>query len=189
MVTKYGLSFSSTTKFRLKLMFCVTTPHFYIVLVWRRFDVPLFPIRVPLSPIHVPLVPLRVPSLHIRVPSFPIRILSFLTCVLSFPIRVLSFSIRVLSFLTRILSFPIRVHLSPIRVDLSPIRVHLSPIRVHLFPIRVPFVFSISHSCSLVFPSVWCFRYDHQTHPSIFLVRNVLNASSMTPFILIPLTT
>ena len=108
MVTKCGLSFSSTTKFRLKLKFCVTTPHFYIVLVWRWFSVPLFPIRVPLFPIHVPLVPLRVPAFPIRVPSFPTRVLSFSTRVLSFPIRVLSFSIRVPSFPTRILSFPIR---------------------------------------------------------------------------------
>ena len=53
MVRKYRISFSSTTKFRLKLMFCVI---FVNVLVWRRFGVPLFPICAPLFPIHVPLV-------------------------------------------------------------------------------------------------------------------------------------
>ena len=57
MVRKYGISFSSTTKFRLKLMFCVI---FVNVLVWRRFGVPLFPICATLFPIHVPLVPICV---------------------------------------------------------------------------------------------------------------------------------
>ena len=42
----------------------------------------------------------------------------------------------------------------PIRVNSCSIRVfyfHSCSIRVHLFPIHVPFVFSIYHSCSLVF--------------------------------------
>ena len=162
-----------------------TVSHFFIVLVWRQFGVPLFPIRVPLFPIHVPLVPLHVPEFPIRVLSFPNRVLSFPTRVLSFRICVLSFLIRVLSSPTRILSFPIRVYLSPIRVYLSPIRVHLLPRFVFTF---LPFVFhscslmftrvhscSIRvHSCSIhvlyslfvftrvpsVFPSAWCFRSD-----------------------------
>ena len=39
MVSKYGISCSSTTKFRLKLMFCVTTPLVIISIapVWRSF--------------------------------------------------------------------------------------------------------------------------------------------------------
>ena len=57
MVRKYGISFSSTTKFRLKLMFCVI---FVNVLVWWRFGVPLFPICAPLFPIRAPLVPICV---------------------------------------------------------------------------------------------------------------------------------
>ena len=57
MVRKYGISFLSTTKFRLKLMFCVI---FVKVLVLRRFGVPLFPICAPLFPIRVPLVPICV---------------------------------------------------------------------------------------------------------------------------------
>ena len=44
-----------------------TVSHFFNVLVWRCFDVPLFPIRVPLFPIRVPLVPNRVPVFQIRV--------------------------------------------------------------------------------------------------------------------------
>ena len=57
MVRKYGISFSSTTKFLLKLMFCVI---FVNVLVWWWFGVPLFPICALLFPIHVPLVPICV---------------------------------------------------------------------------------------------------------------------------------
>ena len=150
MVRKYGISFSSTTKFRLKLMFCVI---FVNVLVWRRFGVPLFPICVPLFPIRVPLVPICVtlstypisryfckdslmtppPTHHPTSSLFTVTVTPPKIFIVPFP----SFSIRVPFVFTRVHS-----------CSFVFIRIPFVFTRVHSCSIRVPLVFTRVHSCS-----------------------------------------
>ena len=159
MVRKYCISFSSTTKFPLKLMFCVI---FVNVLVWRRFGVPLFPICAPLFPIRVPLVPICVTfsthpiqDIFVKIPYDPP------------PQHTTPFQASLLLLLPlqkfssyHFLHFPfvfIRVHSCSLvftRVHSCSIRVHSCSFMFHscsLVFTRVPFVF---HSCSLVFTRV-----------------------------------
>ena len=178
MVRKYRISFSSTTKFRLKLMFCVI---FVNVLVWQRFGVPLFPICAPLFPVHVPLISICVTLSTYTISRYFCKD-SLMTPPTHHPTSSL-FTVTVTPpkiFIVPFPSFSIRVHSSSIRVhscSLVFIRVPFMFTHVHSCSIHDPFVF---HSCSLVFTrvhscsfvfirvqsfvfqSVWCFRYDRE---------------------------
>ena len=148
MVRKYGISFSSTTKFRL---FCVI---FVNVLVWRRFGVPLFPICAPLFPIRVPLVPICVTlSTHpnsryfckdslMTSPNTPPHFKPLYCYCYCYCYPSKNFH-RTISFIFHSCSFVFH------SCSLVFIRVPFCS----LVFIRVPFVFTRVHSCSLVFHS------------------------------------
>ena len=189
MVRKDGISFSSTAKFRLKLMFCVI---FVNVLVWRWFGVPLFPICTPLFPIRVPLVPICVTlsthpisryfckdsliPLMTPPPNTPPHFKPlYCYCYPSKTFhRTISFIFHSCSFVFHSCSLVFtRVHSCSfvfIRIPFVFTRVpfvfhscSLVSTRVHSCSTRVhscSFVFVRVHSCSFVFRSVWCFRYD-----------------------------
>ena len=178
MVRKDGISFSSTAKFRLKLMFCVI---FVNVLVWRWFGVPLFPICTPLFHIRVPLVPICVTlSTH---PISRYFCKDSLIPLMTPPQHTTPRQASLLLLLPlqkfssyHFLHFPfvfIRVHSCSLVFHSCSLLFHSCSTRVHSCPlvfIRVPlvftrvhscsFVFVRVHSCSFVFRSVWCFRYD-----------------------------
>ena len=146
MVRKDGISFSSTAKFRLKLMFCVI---FVNVLVWRWFGVPLFPICTPLFPIRVPLVPICVTlSTH--------------------PISRYFCKNSLIPLMT-----PPPQHTTPLQASLLlllPLQNFSSYHFLH-FPfvfIRVPFVFTRVHSCSFVFTRVHSCSFVFIRIPFVF---------------------
>ena len=144
MVRKDGISFSSTAKFRLKLMFCVI---FVNVLVWRWFGVPLFPICTPLFHIRVPLVPICVTlSTH---PISRYFCKDSLIPLMTPPQHTtpLQASLLLLLPLQKFSSYHF------LHFPFVFIRVHSCSIRVHSCSIRVPLVFTRVHSCSFVFHS------------------------------------
>ena len=164
MVRKDGISFSSTAKFRLKLMFCVI---FVNVLVWRWFGVPLFPICTPLFPIRVPLVPICVTlSTH---PTSRYFCKDSLIPLMTPP-----------------------QHTTPLQASLLlllPLQNFSSYHFLH-FPfvfIRVPFVFTRVHSCSLVFIRVHSCSFVFHSCSLVFHSCSTRVHSCLLVFISVPL--
>ena len=144
MVRKDGISFSSTAKFRLKLMFCVI---FVNVLVWRWFGVPLFPICTPLFPIRVPLVPICATLSTHPISRYFCKdsLIPLMTPQHTTPLQAsLLLLLPLQNFSSyHFLHFPFVFH----SCSLVFIRVH----SCSLVFIRVPLVFTRVHSCSFVF--------------------------------------
>ena len=163
MVRKYSISFSSTTKFRLKLMFCVI---FVNVLVWRRFGVPLFPIYAPLVPICVTLSTHPISRYFCKdslmtPPNTPPHFKPlYCYCYPSKNFhRTISFIFHSCPFVfhscslvfTRVHSCSIRVHSCSFVFHSCSLVFHSCSTRVPLVFIHVPLVFTRVHSCSFVF--------------------------------------
>ena len=162
-------------------------------LVWRRFGVRLFPIRVPLFPIRARLFPIRVPLVPIRVPAFPIRVRVWLKFLEEgqgwwYPFYPLPLTNMLCLYPPPISRYFCKDSL------MTP---HTPPHFKHLYcchpspdPLPPPkilivhflhfsFVFTGVPS---VFPSVWCFRYDLQ-HVYFHVVKSIQLVASVQTLI------